>query len=146
MHSLLPGNPLPGQAQSEAAQHPPARPLARGAKRLFEEFAAHLKQRMNGSRGYLLSLYHFFPQQHERGLYFTEFPADLIDDYLQPRTAHARRAFLNALIAWLRFLYARKELLLPLHGGDGAAAPRSQSPGAAKSRPGAAGAGAAAPG
>ena len=46
---------------------------------------------------------------------FRDFPSRLLADYLATLTPRPRLLLINALSSWFRFLYRRKELLLPLH-------------------------------
>jgi site-specific recombinase XerD len=85
------------------------------AQRLYHEFEAQVGQRLQKPRNYLRLLYRFFPRQHEQGLGFRDFPQAFLDAYLAPLKPLLRREYVDALKAWLRFLYVRKELLLPLH-------------------------------
>ena len=85
------------------------------AQKLYYEFEAHLSQRLKKPRNHTRLLYRFFPRQQEQGLSFRDFPQGFLDAYLAPLKPILRRAYVNALKAWLRFLYVRKELLLPMH-------------------------------
>jgi integrase/recombinase XerD len=80
------------------------------AKELYWSFSAKLYQRLATARAVLLGLRHLFELQMELGLDWRAFPPGLLQ--AQPCKAKVYR---RALRLWLKFLYARKELLLPLH-------------------------------
>jgi len=85
------------------------------AQQLYHEFAARCRQKLKHPRVYLDALYHFLPEQMGQGLSFRDFPASFLDQYLAPKGDQACNHIVSALWSWMRFLYRRKELLLPLH-------------------------------
>ena len=85
------------------------------AKQLYAEFEARLCQRMVSARTYLRFLFHIFRHQNKQGLAWSELPKAWLEDYLFALTPKNRQQAGLALQAWLRFLYIRKQLLLPLH-------------------------------
>ena len=82
---------------------------------LYQQYRERLQRRSTCAKAYLRPLYHFFRAQHKQGFTFLEFPRQLLDGYLGSQRPSALSTLLNALAGWLRFLYRRKELLLPLH-------------------------------
>ncbi len=85
------------------------------AQQRYREYRARLRQRAKNCKSYLRPLYHFFREQRRQGLSFRDFPSSLLADYLATLTPRPRLLLINALSSWFRFLYRRKELLLPLH-------------------------------
>jgi site-specific recombinase XerD len=90
-------------------------PWPERAQALYRDFVVYLKQKMKTSRAYPRCLRPFFSEQVRRGLSFRDFPAEFLSAYLAALTRRNQDSFLSALRSWLRFLYLRRELLLPLH-------------------------------
>ena len=112
----LPGGPVHRLKRMERRLSllPPASWPPR-AQQLYQEFASRLRQKLKHPRAYLDVLHHFFPEQLRQGLSFREFPADFLHRYLAPKGDQACNHIVSALWSWMRFLYHRKELMLPLH-------------------------------
>lgn len=85
------------------------------AQELYRQFVAKLDQKMARSRGYQFSLHGFLRHQHRQGLTFRDFPREMVGAYLDSLTPRNGERATYALKAWLRFLFARKELLLAIH-------------------------------
>jgi site-specific recombinase XerD len=92
---------------------PPSWP-ARGQER-YRQYLHRLQQHLADPKAYLRYLHHFFHEQRSQGFAFQEFPQSLLDGYFATLGPPALMGMLTALGSWLRFLYARKEILLPLH-------------------------------
>ncbi len=113
----LPGGPVhcPKRREKKLSLLPPVE-WPNQARRLYQEFVERSKQKVKLPRQRLRPLYHFFPWQLAQGLTFRDFPPAALEAYLATLNGpHARVHFLTSLMGWLKFLYARKELLLPLH-------------------------------
>lgn len=85
------------------------------ARQLYDEYLRYLRQRLKNLKEYLLLLHHFFQEQRQQGYGFREFPRRFLSHYLMNLKPRPRLRLVNALSSWMRFLYRRKELLLPLH-------------------------------
>jgi site-specific recombinase XerD len=112
----LPGGPANCLKRKEKrlSLQPPAGWPQR-ARQLYEEFASRLRQKLKHPRAHLAALHRFFPAQIGQDLSFRDFPAGFLQRYLAPKTDDACNSIVSALWSWMRFLYIRKELLLPLH-------------------------------
>ena len=66
-------------------------------------------------RDYLRLLHYFLRHQQRQGLTFREFPKEVVGAYLDSMTPRNATQSLQAIKTWLRFLFARKELLSPIH-------------------------------
>lgn len=112
----LPGGPVHCQKRKprRLSLQPPAG-WPPEARQLYGEFALRRQQRLKHPRACLRALYHFFPEQMRQGLSFREFPWDFLGRYLAGQRDRTCNATLSALRAWMRFLFVRKQLLLPLH-------------------------------
>lgn len=112
----LPGGPV-GQAVRKPVtvvlQAPESWPISAG--NLYERFRARLKQRLRHPRVILQLLRPFLAAQERLGLTFREFPTHFVQGYLAELRPDPRRSTLRALRQWWRFLFAQRELLLPLH-------------------------------
>jgi len=111
----LPGTPLhrPLRMKRCVDLVPPAC-WSKAAQQLYLEYLRHLRSRLKSPKEYLLPLHHFFKAQRKLGFCFREFPPSLLDGHLKSLRPRPRLRLVNALRSWLRFLYRRKELLLPL--------------------------------
>lgn len=112
----LPGGPVHRAKRMETPV--PLQPLELWpphARQLYQEFSLRRRQKLKHARSSLRTLHHFFREQQRQGLGFQEFPADFLHRYLASKGDSHCNHILSALSAWLRFLYARKQLLLPLH-------------------------------
>jgi len=85
------------------------------ALELYRQYRERLLRKSSRPKGYLRPLHHFFRAQHKQGFKFLEFPCQLLDSYFATLRPYALIGLLSALASWLRFLYRRKVLLLPLH-------------------------------
>ena len=85
------------------------------ARDLYDQFADRLTQRMHRARSYLFYLHHFFRHQLAQGLTFREFPLKVVYAYADSLPLSCRRQLTHSNKARLRFLFARKELLWPIH-------------------------------
>ena len=85
------------------------------AQELYWEYHRKLHQRLKSARARLLILAPFFRFQEREGLSFREFPASSLDAYFKRFSLRRRESIASALRSWLRFLFQRKELLVPLH-------------------------------
>ena len=85
------------------------------ALELYSAFYRARQQRSPSARHQMLCLDSFLHFQEQQALRFRDFPRSLIDAYLERFRPPRRRAVLGTIRLWLRFLYQRKELLLPLH-------------------------------
>lgn len=85
------------------------------AKALFSEYAGQLMQRTRSAHGTLQLLEWFLCYQESLGLSFREFSAVMLGDYLEKHGPYYQGHVATVLRGWLRFLYQRKQLLLPLH-------------------------------
>jgi site-specific recombinase XerD len=85
------------------------------ARQLYRDFEARLRQRIQSWRPLMLVLRHLFRHQTELGLQWRDFPPALIASYLDGAPPRTWPHYRQAVRTWLRFLYVRKELLLPLH-------------------------------
>jgi site-specific recombinase XerD len=70
---------------------------------------------MAQSRDYQRSLHLFIHHQHRQSLTFRDFPREMVGVYLDSLSPRNGERATYAIKAWLRFLHARKELLLALH-------------------------------
>jgi integrase/recombinase XerD len=86
-------------------------PRARG---LYREFAQRIQIRVKDPITYLRCLNRFLRLQSRMGFGYRDFPTRLIDQAMTPCTPR-KRLHLTLIRAWMRFLYQRHELLLPLH-------------------------------
>jgi integrase/recombinase XerD len=101
-------------SKTRAALNPPEH-WPSEAKALYRDFQARLKLRIVSWRSVLRVLRHLFSQQKERGLQWRDLPGSLCADFLAGATTHNWQLYRMAVRAWLRFLYARNVLLMPLH-------------------------------
>lgn len=85
------------------------------ARQLHGEFVLHLQQRIRSASVQLPYLSRFLHYQGRQGLSYAEFPPRLLSDYWDLLTGPEQRYATTALRNWLRFLYQRQQLLLPLH-------------------------------
>jgi integrase/recombinase XerD len=85
------------------------------ARELYQAFYRQRQQHTVVARYEMFCLDGFFQYQGHQGLGFRDFPLAAVEDYLRRFGPARRRNVLGTLRAWLRFLYRRKELLLPLH-------------------------------
>ena len=97
------------------------------AVELYRQYQEKLQRRILEPKIYLLPLQHFFRAQSEQGCGFRDFPLALLEGYFATLRPHALRGLLSALGSWLRFLYRRRELLLPLHKNLAEYRPRVKS-------------------
>ena len=81
------------------------------AQALYWEFQRKISQKLKSAHAYLLRLDQFFHYQEQAGYSFREFPQSLLGEYFN---LHGTRHVITLRI-WLRFLFQRKELLMPLH-------------------------------
>lgn len=82
---------------------------------LYFEYAQQRQQRSRHTREYLRQLSRFLRFQAEQGFSFRDFPQHLVESYLDAVQPRQQRKELSVLRPWMRFLYRRKELLLPVH-------------------------------
>jgi integrase/recombinase XerD len=86
-------------------------------RELYGDFVGKIGQRVasTSAESYLRLLSNFFRHQQRQGLTFRDFPPTFLQPYLKSLAPHTSLHTVSALKAWLRFLFARKELLFPIH-------------------------------
>lgn len=95
------------------AHHPPESWPQEGQE-LYFEFLQLRSQRIQNPRNHLRIFDRFLAYQLECGLTFRELPPSVLEGYLEKWPGNTG-PLITLLRSWLRFLYQRKVLLLPVH-------------------------------
>lgn len=85
------------------------------AQELYWDYVQGRSLRLKTYRSEQLRLDRFLRYQAQEGFGFTEFPTVLIESYLRQFSPQQRNKLTSLVRCWVKFLYRKKALLLPVH-------------------------------